>query len=300
MTALPTILLLSPNGQVGWELNRCASPLGQLVTAGRRHGDCQLDFSNIDKLRHLIQEIKPHIILNAAAYTGVDKAEEEPSPAMLLNAELPGMLAEVAQQYNALLVHYSTDYVFDGSATTPYAEQAVVNPLGVYGESKLKGEQAIQAVGGHYLIFRTAWVYGARGKNFMLTMQRLAKTHDRLTIVADQWGAPTWSRMIAQATVQVLAQLQSPLYRTELATLSGIYHLTCGGKTNWYEFAKTIIAAGDRHPEIVPITTADYPTPAQRPAYSVLANDTLQTTFGVTLPDWETALTLCLAEQAAV
>jgi dTDP-4-dehydrorhamnose reductase len=202
----------------------------------------------------------------------------------------------MAKASKAWLVHYSTDYVYDGQKQQPYREEDVVNPMSVYGASKLAGDQAIQAIGGHYLIFRTAWVYGRRGQNFLLTMQRLAKERDELRIVNDQKGTPTWSKMIAEATVQVLAQLNSPLLKVSPETCSGIYHLTCGEQTTWYEFAKAIIAHLDldKPPRILPITTVEYPTPAKRPAYSVLSNAKLTNTFGITLPAWDKALELCL------
>ncbi len=285
------ILLMGATGQVGWELHRCLSSLGQIYVANRN----RIDLTKPDSIRNVIRELKPNVILNAAAYTAVDNAEKESQLAHTVNAIAPGILAEESHRLNTLLIHYSTDYVFQGEHASPYTEQDIVNPMGEYGKSKLAGEQAIQAVGGRYLILRTAWVYGLRGKNFLLTMQRLAKERSEIKVVNDQIGAPTWSRMIAQATTQILAQLHSPLYQDNIEGLSGIYHLTCAGQTNWYEFAKAIIAYAEKQPHILPITTADYPTPAQRPAYSVLSNVKLTQTLGITLPDWERALALCLA-----
>ncbi len=295
-----TILLFGPSGQVGWELQRCLAPLGIVVCAARTpaQGMVQADFTDMDSLRQVVNAVQPSIIVNASAYTAVDKAEEETEAARLVNAEAPAVLAELAKARNALFIHYSTDYVFDGSAQTPYVETDPVKPLGVYGATKLAGEQGVMAVDGASLIFRTAWVYGARGKNFLLTMQRLARERDELRVVADQWGAPTWSRCIAEGTAQVLSQLISPQLKADWQTLSGIYHLTCAGETNWHGFAQTIIAAGERQPIVHPITTAEYPTPAARPAYSVLNNDKLLQQFGVQLPAWDHALALCLAEQA--
>ncbi len=291
------ILLIGPNGQVGWELLRCVQPLGQVFAVKRNSsepGQTCMDLADPDSIRSVIHEIKPAIILNAAAYTAVDKAEEDSELAHTINGTAPGILAEESLRLKSLLIHYSTDYVFDGNNTQPYTETDAVNPLGVYGASKLAGEQAIQAVGGQYLILRTAWVYGSRGQNFLLTMQRLTKERDELKIVADQIGAPTWSRMIAQATAQILAQRDSPLHPIDIEGLSDIYHLTCAGQTNWYEFAKAIIAQSEKQPRVLPITTADYPAPAKRPTYSVLSNAKLSKTFGITLPSWDRALQLCL------
>ncbi len=290
------ILLIGPSGQVGWELLRCLL-FGDVIAAGRSPNKLRqaiIDLANPDSIRRVIREIKPAIVLNAAAYTAVDKAEEEPELAYEINGRAPGILAEECLRLNALLVHYSTDYVFDGSHTQPYTEIDTVKPLGVYGATKLAGEQAMMSVGGQYLILRTAWVYGRRGKNFLLTMQRLAKEREELKVVADQIGAPTWSRMIAQATAQIIAQLYSPLYQLDIEELSGLYHLTCAGETNWYEFAKAIIAQSEKQPRVLPITTSDYPTPAKRPAYSVLSQTKLVETFNVILPVWDRALTLCL------
>ncbi len=288
------ILLIGATGQVGWELQRCVQALGTVIPAGRQQSH-RVDLTDPDSVRTLVQATQPTIILNAAAYTAVDKAETEAELAYAVNAQAPGILAEEAQRLGALLVHYSTDYVFNGQQCHPYTEDVPTQPLGVYGSSKLAGEQAIQAVGGQYLIFRTAWVYGRRGHNFLLTMQRLARERDELRIVNDQVGAPTWSRVIAEVTAMILAQLYSPFSRLEMPEMSGIYHLTCAGETTWYHFASAILAQGERQPRLVPITTKDYPTPAQRPAYSVLSCAKLQETFGVNLPSWDQALALCLA-----
>jgi dTDP-4-dehydrorhamnose reductase len=291
------ILLIGPNGQVGWELLRCVQPLGQVFTAGRNRSKQEqsyMDLADPNSIRNVIREIKPAIILNAAAYTVVDKAEKESQLAYTINGTAPGILAEECLRLKTLLIHYSTDYVFDGNNFQPYTENDSVNPQSVYGASKLAGEQAIQAVGGEYLILRTAWVYGLRGKNFLLTMQRLAKEREELKIVADQIGSPTWSRMIAQGTAHILAQLYSPIYPIDIKNFCGIYHLTCAGQTNWYEFAKAIIAQYDRQVNILPITTTDYPAPAKRPNYSVLSNLKLAQTFGISLPPWDKALELCL------
>jgi dTDP-4-dehydrorhamnose reductase len=294
MPPLPKkILLIGPNGQVGWELLRCLQPLGHVIAAGR---NCQihLDLTQVDSIRQVIREIQPDLIINAAAYTAVDKAETEAQLAYQINSTAPGILAEESLRLkNTILIHYSTDYVFNGQHSQPYTELEPVNPLGVYGASKLAGEQAIQAVGGYYFILRTAWVYGLRGKNFLLTIQRLAQEREELTIVNDQIGAPTWSRLIAEATTCLSAQLLAPFIQNR-ENFTGIYHLTCGGQTSWYEFAKMIIEYAEKSPRLLPITTAQYPTPAKRPAYSVLSNEKLATTFGIILPTWDNALKICL------
>ena len=294
MPLLPKkILLIGPNGQVGWELLRCLQPLGHVIAAGR---NCQinLDLTQVDSIRQVIREIQPDLIINAAAYTAVDKAETEAQLAYQINSTAPGILAEESLRLkNTILIHYSTDYVFNGQHSQPYTELDPVNPLGVYGASKLAGEQAIQAVGGYYFILRTAWVYGLRGKNFLLTIQRLAQEREELTIVNDQIGAPTWSRLIAEATTCLSAQLLAPFIQNREKFI-GIYHLTCGGQTSWYEFAKIIIEHTKKPPRLSPITTAQYPTPARRPAYSVLSNEKLATTFGIVLPAWDNAVKICL------
>ncbi len=301
MSHIKRILLIGPSGQVGWELLRCIQPLGEVISASRTPSKLLqsqiVDLADPDSIRHVIREVKPAIVLNAAAYTAVDKAEEESELAYKINGTAPGILAEECLRLKALLVHYSTDYVFDGNQTQPYIELDTKNPLGVYGASKLAGEQAIANQGGQYLILRTAWVYGLRGKNFLLTIQRIASTSEELKIVDDQIGAPTWSRMIAQATAHIMAQLYSPLYQLDIEELSGIYHLTCAGQTSWYEFAKAIIVESEKQPRVLPITSRDYPTPASRPAHSVLSNKKLAKTFGVTLPVWNKALKLCLNDR---
>src|SRR5262249_14623644 len=228
---------------------------------------------------------------NAAAYTAVDKAETDAERCQLINGIAPGILAEEAKKSNALLVHYSTDYIFDGSKPTPYVEDDVPNPLGAYGRSKLAADRAIQQIGVPHLIFRLCWVYGARGQNFMLTMMRLAREREKLRVVQDQVGSPTWSRMIAETTALALKQvLRSP----EASSLTGVYHLAASGQTSWHGFAKAIIdlmpAEGKKCAVVEPITTAEYPLPAKRPAFSVLSCEKLQRTFGLRLPDWHESL----------
>lgn len=290
------ILLIGRNGQVGYELSRTLQTLGHVTATDTRDAQIILDLMDRKAIRDTVRAHKPDIIINAAAYTAVDKAEQDADRATAINAVAPGVIAEEAERLGALLVHYSTDYVFNGKHTAPYREDAVTDPQGVYGESKLAGDQAIQDVGGRYLIFRTSWVYGTRGQNFLLTMQRLARERDELRIVADQTGAPTWCRSIAEATAQVLCQLYAPFNLTPVENFGGIYNLTNGGATNWCEFAKAIVATMDNPPRVVPITTAEYPAPAKRPPYSVLDNGKLAQTFGLRLPDWDAALKLCLEQ----
>ncbi len=293
------ILLIGTQGQVGWELLRCAQPLGTVFSVDKVSDlftTDDIDLANPDSIRTVVKKIKPTVILNAAAYTAVDKAEQDIELAHKINGIAPGILAELAKSLGAWLIHYSTDYVYDGQKQQPYQEDDPVNPMSVYGTTKLAGDQAIQSVGGQYLILRTAWVYGRRGQNFLLTMQRLAKEREELRVVNDQRGTPTWSKLIAETTVQILSQLQSPLLKINPEKVTGVYHLTCSGQTTWYDFTKAIVSHLnlDKPPRLVPITTAEYPTAAKRPAYSVLANTKLANTFGVTLPAWDKALELCL------
>ncbi|MBS4095631.1 MAG: dTDP-4-dehydrorhamnose reductase [Sulfuricella sp.] len=286
------ILVTGKNGQVGWELQRTLAPLGEAVAVDR----ATLDLRNPDSIRAVIREVKPHLIVNPAAYTAVDKAESEPDVAQAVNGVAPGIMAEEAKRLGAVLVHYSTDYVFDGSKPVAYVEDDPTCPLNVYGRTKLAGEDAVRAVGVPHLILRTSWVYGVRGKNFLLTILRLAKDRDELKIVADQIGAPTWSRLIAETTAQIVAQRVKGLQE-----LSGIYNFTAAGNTSWHGFASAIIeSAGlDKQPRLLPIPTSEYPLPAARPKNSVLSNDKLRREFGVSMPDWRTGLELAMAELRA-
>lgn len=286
------ILLTGKNGQVGWELQRTLATLGDVVAVDRQG----MDLANPDSIRKAIRAIRPDLIVNAAAYTAVDKAESEPDLTMAINGIAPGIMAEEAKRLGAAMVHYSTDYVFDGTKISPYTEEDVPNPLSVYGKTKLAGEQAVQAAGIPHLIFRTSWVYGMRGRNFLLTILRLAKERDELKIVGDQIGAPTWSRMIAEATAQILAQR-----RAGLGEASGLYNLTAAGRTSWHGFANAILestALQGAHPmpKLIPITTPEYPLPATRPLNSMLSSAKLNRTFGVILPAWDASLTLCMDE----
>ncbi len=287
------ILILGKQGQVAWELQRTLASLGQITVCGSQ----DLDLANPDMIRTRVRSIQPDIIVNAAAYTAVDKAETEPDLCMSINAIAPGILAELARESQALLVHYSTDYVFDGTKTGAYSETDPTNPISVYGASKLAGEQAIIQVDCAHLIFRTTWVYGNRGKNFLLTILRLAAAKQELKIVADQIGSPTWSRSISEATAQIIAQC-----RHDLSSIKGLYNLSAAGKTSWHGFANQIVdRSRSIDPElqlaieqILPIPATDYPTPAQRPANSVLDNSKILADFGVQLPDWKVSLEQCL------
>ena len=287
----PRIMLTGKNGQVGWELQRTLAPLGEVVALDRR----QLDLSDSKQIRELVREIKPNLIVNAAAYTAVDKAESEPETAMAINGVAPGILAEEAKRIGSAIIHYSTDYVFDGNKTSLYTEDDTPNPLNEYGRTKLAGEQAVKAAGSPYIILRTGWVYGTHGKNFLLTILRLAHEREELSIVDDQTGAPSWSRMLAEATAQILSDDYNAL-----AAKRGIYHMTASGSTTWYGFSKAILALDPNSNEQVckyvrPISSAEYPIPARRPAYSVLSNAKLQSAFGLVLLGWEQGLNLALA-----
>ncbi|MFQ5780298.1 MAG: dTDP-4-dehydrorhamnose reductase [Nitrospiria bacterium] len=292
------ILLLGKSGQVGWELQRTLSPLGELIALGRQ----QLDLTRPDQIRARVREIKPGLIVNAAAYTAVDRAEDEPDLAMAINGTAPGLLAEEANRMNATLIHYSTDYVFgenvgSGLPSSGYTEEMEPHPLNVYGQTKLAGERAVQATARSYLILRTSWVYGSRGNNFLLTILRLAREREELKVVDDQIGAPTWSRMIAEATAQIVARSSSAASMKEA---SGLYHLAAAGRTTWYRFAQSILKHDTsphcRLKRLLPITTADYPTRARRPAFGLLNCGKLSRAFGLALPNWETGLASALRE----
>lgn len=287
------ILLTGASGQLGWELRRTLAPLGDVLTPTRQ----QLDLAQPETLRTTVTALAPDLIVNPAAYTAVDHAESDAALAEAVNADAPRELAQVAAQRGIPLVHFSTDYVFDGEQRTPYAESDLPHPLGVYGASKRAGELAVQAAGGSHLILRTSWVYGLRGNNFLRTMQRLARERETLSVVNDQLGAPTWSRLLAEATAVVVARW---LMHPDRATASGVYHLSCGGRTSWHEFAAAILEdlrrRGERVATLAAIPTTSYPTAAARPAQSLLDNALIAETFGVRLPDWETALALCLEQ----
>ena len=298
------ILLTGSTGQVGWELQRTLATLGEVVTVGRSGTGLTMDLAQPDTIRSVIQTVKPTLIVNPAAYTAVDKAESEPELAMAINGTAPGIMAEAAQRIGAAIIHYSTDYVFNGTQAQPYREADVPDPQNVYGKTKLAGELAIQAIGVPHLILRTSWVYGTRGKNFLLTMLKLAQTREELSVVADQIGAPTWSRLIAEVTAQLIAQGlgQSTIpWLDWLKAQQGIYHLTATEQTSWYEFAQAIFAqTSDESRQLqrlLPIPTSQYPTPAARPAYSSLETTKICQTFGLRLPRWESSLALAIADR---
>jgi dTDP-4-dehydrorhamnose reductase len=283
------ILLLGPEGQVGWELQRALATAGEVIPANRAP-DAALpaDLEHIEKLRAAVRGVAPDIIVNAAAYTAVDKAESEAERAQLVNATAPGVLAEEAARSNAWLIHYSTDYVFDGSGTLPWRETDSTSPLNVYGRTKLEGEDLIRASGCRHLILRTSWVYANRGTNFLRTMIRLAGERDRLTVVDDQYGAPTGAELIADATAQSIRGA------TRDPALSGTYHLTASGETTWYSYARFAMEVARRlkspirvaDEAIVPCRSDDFPSAARRPQNSRLSTAKLRSVFGLELPDW--------------
>ncbi|MFA4970175.1 MAG: dTDP-4-dehydrorhamnose reductase [Sulfuritalea sp.] len=283
------ILLTGAAGQLGRELKRSLACLGELVACDRR----QLDLAQPDALRAAVRAIAPAIIVNAAAYTAVDKAEAEPAAADAINAAAPGILAEEAKRLGSLLIHFSTDYVFDGTKPAPYTEDDKPAPLSAYGRSKHAGELAIAASGARHLIFRTSWVYGLHGANFMKTMLRLGRERDELRVIGDQFGAPTWTRHLADVTALILARKEVP---------DGLYHLAAAGETSWHNYAEAIFfeaqRAGlmDKVPVVRRITSADYPLPATRPANSRLDCSRFRRDFGLALPDWRTGLIDCLAD----
>jgi dTDP-4-dehydrorhamnose reductase len=288
-------LLIGANGQVGWELQRTLAPIGDLVCASL-DGRCgsAVDLADARSLSKLVQEAAPDAVVNAAAYTAVDKAESEPELAHRVNADAPGMIGALLRDRGVPVIHYSTDFVFSGGADRPYTETDQAGPLNVYGETKLAGEVALMKSGADAIIFRTSWVYGIRGHNFLLTMMRLLREKDELKVVDDQVGAPTWSRMLAEVTSQVLYRIFTG--DLDLAECKGLYHLSGGGQTSWFGFARAIQNAIGEQCDLRPIGSDEYRSPAVRPAYSVLDNTKLLETFGIALPDWEASLRLCLEE----
>jgi dTDP-4-dehydrorhamnose reductase len=292
------ILLAGANGQVGFELAHALQGLGEVVALDRRG----LDLSDLDGVREAMRRVRPTLVINAAAYTAVDRAETDVAGAMRINAEAPAVLAEEAHRAGAVMIHYSTDYVFDGGKTDAYVEDDPTGPCNVYGASKLAGEQAVTSAGCAHLILRTSWVYGTRGKNFLRTMLRLGAERSELSIVDDQYGAPTWSNTIAVLTADIVAQAvgaarasDAPWHEWWLER-SGVYHLTASGSTSWHGFAREIFELSDlaAKPDIRPIPAASYPTPAVRPANSRLSNEKLARTFGLRAPHWRDALRLCM------
>lgn len=295
------ILLLGKNGQVGWELQRSLAPLGELIALDRHSTDFCGDLSNLAGLAETVRAVKPDVIVNAAAHTAVDKAESETELARTLNALAPEVLAVEAAKLGAWLVHYSTDYVFDGSGDTPWVETDVTGPLSVYGASKLEGEQLIAQHNPRHLIFRTSWVYAARGGNFAKTMLRLGQECDQLTVINDQFGTPTGADLIADVTAHAIRQVMQPGAE---ANLAGIYHLVASGETTWFDYAKHVIAHAEqaqpaikiKATTVLPVPTSAFPTPARRPHNSRLDTQKLQATFNLTLPPWQTGVNRMLAE----
>ncbi len=287
------ILLTGKTGQIGWELARLLPGFGELHATGRD----ELDLANPESIREAVRRFRPNLIVNAAAYTDVNRAESEPDRAQALNADAVAHLAAEAKTCGAALVQYSTDYVFDGLKTTgPYVEDDATGPRSVYGSSKLAGEAELRAAGIPHLILRTSWVYGGRGKNFFLLVRKLAAERDTLTMVDDQTGAPTWCRSIAEATLEILRRWVPPGTHEPDEERSGTYHLSCGGETTWFGFANAILEGSNlgNKPRVTPIATSEFPTPAVRPPYSVLSNEKLHRAFGVRLPHWRDALHRCL------
>jgi dTDP-4-dehydrorhamnose reductase len=295
------LMVTGASGQVGWELRRSLAALGNVTALDRS----QCDLSQPERLPDLVRSLKPDVIVNAAAYTAVDDAEREETLATTVNGAAAGILAQEAARTGALFIHYSTDYVFDGRKEGPYAEDDPPCPINAYGRSKLAGEIAVRQAGGSWLVLRTSWVYGVRGRNFLRTMLALLRERDELRIVADQIGAPTWAAEIAQATAAIIESAAHE--RTEGRFASGLFHLTASGTASWHDFAAAILNGATRNalltarPELrlVPIATEGYPRPAARPKNSRLAGDRLRERFGVALPDWEEGLSLCLAEMRA-
>lgn len=287
------ILLTGSHGQVGRELRQALAPLGNVLAPDRG----MLDLANPDAIRKTVRECRPGLIVNAAAYTAVDRAESEPELAMAVNGIAPGILAEEARRLNAVLVHYSTDYVFDGTKATAYTETDAPNPLNVYGKTKLLGEQAVQAAGTAHYILRTSWVYAAEGTNFLNTILRLAREQPELRIVDDQTGAPTWARAIADLTAQLLStglNSANPQF--------GLYHLAASGAVTWFGFAQAILAEAEKAldisvPRLIPVSTAEYPLPARRPANSMLDTTRLTTAFGIMPAPWQEMLEQCMREK---
>ena len=291
----PTLLLIGADGQVGWELQRTLAPLGRVVRAtldGR--WEQAVNLADAESLTRLVRVTQPDAVINAAAYTAVDKAESEPDLARRVNGDAPGLLGRLLAERQVPVIHYSTDFVFSGEAERPYREDDEPGPINVYGATKLDGENRLLDSGAPALILRTSWVYGRHGQNFLLTMQRLLRERDELKVVDDQVGAPTWARLLAEVSAQLLYRV----LRGDIdpRTQGGLYHVTGGGQTSWWGFARAIQEASGLNCRLLPIPSRDYPSPAKRPAYSVLDNGRLREVFGLALPGWEESLAQCLAE----
>lgn len=289
----PRILLIGANGQVGWELRRTLAGVGEVIAASIEGGYGPIvDLLDKGLLERLVDDSRADAVVNAAAYTAVDKAETEYTIAQRINADAVGELGALLAARGTPIIHYSTDFVFSGELGRPYTEDDAPGPLNVYGETKLGGERALLESGAPALVFRTSWVYGARGANFLLTMLRLFKEKDELRIVDDQIGSPTWSRMLAELTAMVLYRVLSG--DLDIRTVAGLYHLTGSGEVTWYGFAEAILERSGLDCNLIPITSAEYPAPARRPAYSVLDNGRFRETFGLWMPDWRDSLDQCL------
>lgn len=295
MQKRPEILLIGADGQVGWELQRTLAPLGNLTRAtlnGR--WERALNLASAESIASVLRETQPDIVINAAAYTAVDKAETEYELAQSINGDAPGLLGRLLAERRVPVLHYSTDFVFSGQSDQPYREEDEPSPLNAYGATKLDGENQLLDSGAPALILRTSWVYGRYGQNFLLTMQRLLREREELKVVDDQIGAPTWSRLLAEVSAQLIYRVLTG--DIDLERQSGVYQVTGGGQTSWWGFAKAIQQASGAECRLLPIPSLDYPSPAKRPAYSVLDNGKLLETFGLALPHWETSLAMCLAE----
>lgn len=284
------ILLFGKNGQLGWELRRSLAPLGSITALDYE----ELNLEDFEAVRKIVRALSPQVIVNASAYTAVDKAENEPEKAFAINATIPGILAEEARVLKAALIHYSTDYVFDGTKGTTYTEEDTPNPISVYGKSKLAGEEAIQAVGSAYLVLRTSWVYSLRRDSFVIKVLGWARKQEELYVVNDQIGNPTWARMLAEVTALICSRADNDIYG-RLAEYRGVYHLAGNGFTSRLDWARLILELDpDRNEQVVkkilPALTSDYPTPAQRPLFSALNCERFLSTFQVNLPDWKEAL----------
>jgi dTDP-4-dehydrorhamnose reductase len=288
-------LLIGSDGQVGWELRRTLAPVGQVIAASLNgENGPAVDLVDAASVRRLFSETQPSAVVNAAAYTAVDKAESDPELAQAINGDALGLIAELAAASRIPVLHYSTDFVFSGDTDRPYREDDIPEPRNVYGATKLAGERALLGSDADALVFRTAWVYGVRGRNFLLTMLNLFRERTDLSIVDDQIGTPTWSRMLAEVSALVLYRLFHG--KLDIADVKGLYHVTSGGATSWYGFAEAIREASCSNCRLRPIPTTEYPAPARRPAYSVLDTSHFRRTFGLALPDWRQSLTLCLQD----
>lgn len=291
----PRILLIGSNGQVGWELRRTLAGLGEVIAASLE-GECGpvIDLLDSASLARLVQDARPDAVVNAAAYTAVDKAETDHATAQRINADAVGELGALLAGRGIPIIHYSTDFVFSGTIDRAYTEDDQPDPLNVYGATKLGGERALLESGANALVFRTSWVYGARGANFLLTMLRLLREREELRVVDDQIGSPTWSRMLAEMTAMILYRILRG--ELDLDTVSGLYHLTGAGHVSWHGFASAILDASGLESNLIPIPSTDYPAPAKRPLYSVLNNQRFEETFGLAMPDWRVSLKQCMEE----